>query len=90
MGAELALVALHAADQAGITVPDHMAVTGWDAAAAPARLTTVHHDLRVQGGDCARIIKDIEARRPSSLTLRFARLSGSSRPGAGRSGRPRR
>lgn len=53
MSDELALGALRAAEQAGITVPDQMAVTRWDAA-APAGLTTVHQDLRAQGADRAR------------------------------------
>jgi DNA-binding LacI/PurR family transcriptional regulator len=60
MSDELALGVLRAADQAGITVPDQMAVTRWDDADAdaPAGLTTVHQDLRVQGADCARIALD--------------------------------
>jgi DNA-binding LacI/PurR family transcriptional regulator len=57
MSDELALGALLAAREAGVTVPDQLAVTGWDdtPAAAPAGLTTVRQDLREQGARCARI-----------------------------------
>lgn len=60
MSDELASGALRAADQAGITVSDEMAVTRWDDAdaAAPAGLTTVHQDLRDQGAGCARVALD--------------------------------
>lgn len=58
MSDELAPGALRAADHVSITVPDQMAVAGWDAADAPAGLTTVHQDLRAQGADCARIALD--------------------------------
>lgn len=57
MSDELALGALHTADEAGVAVPDALAVTGWDdtTAAAPAGLSTVRQDLRDQGARCARI-----------------------------------
>jgi DNA-binding LacI/PurR family transcriptional regulator len=57
MSDELALGALLAAREAGVSVPDQLAVTGWDdtPAAGPAGLTTVRQDLREQGARCARI-----------------------------------
>jgi DNA-binding LacI/PurR family transcriptional regulator len=57
MSDELALGALLAAREVGVSVPDQLAVTGWDdtAAAGPAGLTTVRQDLREQGARCARI-----------------------------------
>ena len=55
MSDELALGALQASAAAGRSVPDALAVTGWDdtVAAAPAGLTTVRQDLRAQGVACA-------------------------------------
>ena len=60
MSDELALGALHALQQAGMTVPDQVVITGWDDtdAAAPMGLSTVHQDLRAQGAHCARIALD--------------------------------
>ena len=57
MSDELALGALRAAARAGRSVPDAVAVTGWDDsdAAADAGLTTVRQSLRDQGSRCARI-----------------------------------
>jgi DNA-binding LacI/PurR family transcriptional regulator len=57
MGDELALGALRAVAGAGLTVPEDVAVTGWDDsdAAAPAGLTTVAQSLREQGVRCARV-----------------------------------
>ncbi len=57
MSDELALGALRAAARAGLTVPDAVAVTGWDDsdAAVPAGLTTVAQSLREQGAHCARV-----------------------------------
>ncbi|HEV2086712.1 MAG TPA: substrate-binding domain-containing protein, partial [Cryptosporangiaceae bacterium] len=57
MSDELALGALRAATDAGLPVPDVLAVTGWDdtAAAAPAGLTTISQSLRAQGAQCARL-----------------------------------
>jgi DNA-binding LacI/PurR family transcriptional regulator len=57
MSDELALGALRAASRAGRTVPDAVAITGWDDsdAAAPAGLTTLRQSLRDQGKRCARI-----------------------------------
>jgi DNA-binding LacI/PurR family transcriptional regulator len=57
MSDELALGALLAAREVGVSVPDQLAVAGWDdtPAAAPAGLTTVRQNLREQGARCARI-----------------------------------
>jgi DNA-binding LacI/PurR family transcriptional regulator len=57
MSDELALGALRAAVRAGLTVPDTVAITGWDDsdAAAPAGLTTLRQSLRDQGSRCAHI-----------------------------------
>ena len=57
MSDELALGALRAASRAGLSVPDAVAITGWDDsdAAAPAGLTTLWQSLRDQGKRCARI-----------------------------------
>ena len=58
MSDELALGALRAADRAGLSVPDQVAITGWDDsdAAAPAGLTTLRQSLRDQGSRCAHIV----------------------------------
>ena len=57
MSDELALGALQAARDAGLAIPDALAVTGWDDtdAAGPAGLTTVRQSLREQGAQCARL-----------------------------------
>ncbi len=57
MSDELALGALHTANEGGVVVPEALAVTGWDDtdAAAPAGLSTVRQDLRDHGARCARI-----------------------------------
>jgi DNA-binding LacI/PurR family transcriptional regulator len=57
MSDELALGALRAASRTGHTVPDAVAITGWDDsdAAAPAGLTTLRQSLRDQGKRCAHI-----------------------------------
>jgi DNA-binding LacI/PurR family transcriptional regulator len=57
MSDELAIGALQAATRAGVSVPETVAVTGWDDtdAAAPQGLTTLAQSLREQGGRCARI-----------------------------------
>jgi DNA-binding LacI/PurR family transcriptional regulator len=57
MSDELALGALRAAARTGRTVPDAVAITGWDDsdAAAPAGLTTLRQSLRDQGKRCAHI-----------------------------------
>jgi DNA-binding LacI/PurR family transcriptional regulator len=57
MSDELALGALRAAAGAGVPVPDALALTGWDdaAAAAPAGLTTVAQSLHDQGAHCAQL-----------------------------------
>lgn len=57
MSDELALSALHLAADRGLTVPDQLAITGWDDS-EPARrfgLTTVAQSLREQGERCARL-----------------------------------
>jgi DNA-binding LacI/PurR family transcriptional regulator len=58
MSDELAIGALRAAARAGVAVPEHLAVTGWDdtEAAAPQGLTTVAQSLRDQGSRCARLV----------------------------------
>jgi DNA-binding LacI/PurR family transcriptional regulator len=50
--------ALRAAARAGRSVPDLVAITGWDDsdAAAPADLTTLRQSLRDQGSRCARLV----------------------------------
>lgn len=55
MSDELALATLHTTMQ---TVPDQLAITGWDgtAAAAEAGLTTVTQSLQDQGRRCARLV----------------------------------
>jgi DNA-binding LacI/PurR family transcriptional regulator len=57
MSDELALGALRAAAARRVTVPDELAVTGWDdsAAAERAGLTTVAQSLRQQGSLCAQV-----------------------------------
>jgi DNA-binding LacI/PurR family transcriptional regulator len=57
MSDELALGALRAAARTGRTVPDAVAITGWDDsdAAASAGLTTLRQSLRDQGKRCAHI-----------------------------------
>jgi DNA-binding LacI/PurR family transcriptional regulator len=57
MSDELALGALRAAADAGLPVPDALAITGWDdtPAAAPAGLTTVAQSLHDQGARCAQL-----------------------------------
>jgi DNA-binding LacI/PurR family transcriptional regulator len=57
MSDELALGALRAASRTGRTVPDAVAITGWDDsdAAEPAGLTTLRQSLRDQGRRCAHI-----------------------------------
>jgi len=56
MSDELALGALRAVAQAGLSVPEQVAVTGWDDsdAAVSAGLTTLAQSLREQGAHCAR------------------------------------
>jgi DNA-binding LacI/PurR family transcriptional regulator len=68
MSDELALGAMRAAAQAGHTVPDAVAITGWDdsGAAALAGLSTVEQSLREQGARCARQILD-EGRADAEL-----------------------
>jgi DNA-binding LacI/PurR family transcriptional regulator len=58
MSDELALGALRAAAGNDRSVPDLVAITGWDDsdAAAPAGLTTLRQSLRDQGSRCARIV----------------------------------
>ena len=57
MSDELAIGALHAATRAGVSVPETLAVTGWDDtdAAAPEGLTTLAQSLRDQGSRCAHL-----------------------------------
>jgi DNA-binding LacI/PurR family transcriptional regulator len=57
MSDELALGALHAAARTGRTVPEAVAITGWDDSdtAAFAGLTTLRQSLRDQGRRCAHI-----------------------------------
>jgi DNA-binding LacI/PurR family transcriptional regulator len=57
MSDELALGALRAASRTRRTVPDAVAITGWDDsdAAGPAGLTTLRQSLREQGARCAHI-----------------------------------
>lgn len=57
MSDEFGLGALQAAREADITVPEALAVTGWDDtdAAGRAGLTTLRQNLREQGVRCARI-----------------------------------
>jgi DNA-binding LacI/PurR family transcriptional regulator len=58
MSDEQARGVLEAATQAGIQVPAHLAVTGWDAsdAAQYCQLTTIEQDLRGQGAACAEAV----------------------------------
>lgn len=60
MSDELALGVLRAAGELGLSVPDDVAVTGWDDthAAGPAGLTTIAQSLRDQGIACARAALD--------------------------------
>jgi DNA-binding LacI/PurR family transcriptional regulator len=62
MSDELALGALRAAVRAGRSVPDLVAITGWDdsEAAASAGLTTLRQSLRDQGSRCARIVLGLQ------------------------------
>jgi DNA-binding LacI/PurR family transcriptional regulator len=57
MSDELALGALRAAGQAGVAVPEALAITGWDDsdAAEAAGLTTLAQSLRAQGIRCAEL-----------------------------------
>jgi DNA-binding LacI/PurR family transcriptional regulator len=56
MGDQLAAGVVRAAQAAGRSIPDELAVTGWDdlAVAAQLGLTTVAQSLREQGAACAR------------------------------------
>jgi DNA-binding LacI/PurR family transcriptional regulator len=56
MSDQQAVGVVRAARSAGLTVPDDLAVTGWDdlPAAAQLNLTTVAQSLREQGAACAR------------------------------------
>lgn len=58
MSDELAIGVLQAAQRLGITVPQELAVSGWDdgAPAAAASLTTIAQSLREQGEMCARLV----------------------------------
>jgi LacI family transcriptional regulator len=53
---EVALGALRAAEDLGLSVPTDLALTGWDdiMAAHYARLTTVHQSMRELGATAAR------------------------------------
>lgn len=57
---EVALGALRAAEELGLAVPGHVAVTGWDdiMAAAYARLTTVRQPMRELGATAARWLEE--------------------------------
>jgi DNA-binding LacI/PurR family transcriptional regulator len=56
MSDEQAAGVVRAAQVAGLTIPDALAVSGWDdaAVARDLQLTTVRQSLREQGGACAR------------------------------------
>jgi DNA-binding LacI/PurR family transcriptional regulator len=60
MSDQQAMGVLRAAAVLGRTVPDDLAVSGWDdvAAAAGLGLTTVAQSLREQGATCARLVLD--------------------------------
>ena len=66
MSDELALGAMRAVAQAGVAVPEALALTGWDGspAAARAELTTLSQSLREQGADCARQV--LESTKPGA------------------------
>ena len=69
---ELALGALTAASEAGLTVPDEVAVTGWDdlMAARFAGLTTVRQPMRELGATAARRLHELMNARPAKRTGR--------------------
>jgi DNA-binding LacI/PurR family transcriptional regulator len=75
MSDELALGALRAAADGGVSVPDALAVTGWDdtEAAAPAGLTTVAQSLHDQGARCARLALAGEATGVHEASWRIVR-----------------
>lgn len=65
MSDELALATISALATTGRRTPADVAITGFDdtAAAAPAKLSTIHQDLREQGARCARIALHPHAQR---------------------------
>lgn len=77
MSDQMALAVLRVADRLGLTVPDDLAVTGWDdlPSARQAGLTTVHQSMRAQGAACARAAL---GRRPRSSTAPWSVVTRSS------------
>ena len=75
MSDELALGALRAAARRGVSVPDELAVIGWDdtEAAAPAGLTTVAQSLDEQGARCAQLALGGEATGVYEASWRIVR-----------------
>jgi LacI family transcriptional regulator len=92
---EVALGALRAADDLGLSVPGDLALTGWDdiMAAHYARLTTVHQSMRELGATAARWLDEriggraAGARRevmPTRLVIRASCGMNHDRPGGTR------
>ncbi len=86
MSDELAIGALRAAADAGLAIPDDLAVTGWDdsEAAAPAGLTTLAQSLHDQGVRCAQLAlghDEISARQASQPAWKLVHRRSTSRAG---------
>ena len=89
---ELALGVLDALRQRGVTVPDRVAVTGWDDGpqAESARLTTVRQSLYEQGRSCGALAAGTLA-SPPDASWEVVERATTRQPGLGRrSGPPTR
>jgi DNA-binding LacI/PurR family transcriptional regulator len=84
MSDELAIGALRAAAEAGLAVPQMLAVTGWDDtdAAAPQGLTTLSQSLRDQGSQCARVALGHASAKGQSPRWRVIRRASTRRTAA--------
>jgi DNA-binding LacI/PurR family transcriptional regulator len=89
MSDELAIGALRAAAQAGVAVPETLAVTGWDDtdAAGPQGLTTLAQSLRDQGGRCARLALGLDTATGQDLPRWRVVRRASTRPVTGTTSR---
>jgi len=65
----MALGAVDGLDEAGLRVPQDVAVTGYDDAGAEGRLTSVRQDLELTGQVLARKVLDLVAGRPTTSEM---------------------